>query len=419
MKKILFVFVVLSIATLSTSGQTNNEPVTNAGFFPWSVSLSGGSMLFYGDLRQYPFYPVGKSPWPKDISERKWGIGLAINRQLNSLVSIQGQFQNGKLSGFNRGLGVYFLTSFTEYGINGVVNLKNLIFPDLSDQKISVYGALGIGLINFKSSEKAINDNDEIYSYGYGLYGQPKGRMTEFVFPLGMGAKYRIDNHFNAGIEIYYNFLNTDKLDAHVEEGSKKDKYQYTCIAVSYTFGSADKSESAPKKIKEKKVKSDTTNKFNTSDSATVKNTEKKVNSDTIVKTNKPDNTIKKSSPRGDDDNDGVVNKFDKCPNTPSYALVDENGCPYDEDGDGVPDYNDKCQGTPGDVRVDSVGCPVDSDGDRVADYLDNCPDTPKKAKVDAEGCPVDTDGDGVYDGIDKCPDTPKGTKVDAKGCPV
>ena len=59
----------------------------------------------------------------------------------------------------------------------------------------------------------------------------------------------------------------------------------------------------------------------------------------------------------------------------------------------------------------------TDSDGDGVVDRLDKCPNTPKGAKVDRDGCPLDGDGDGVYDGIDKCPTTPKGAKVGPLGC--
>jgi opacity protein-like surface antigen len=64
-------------------------------------------------------------------------------------------------------------------------------------------------------------------------------------------------------------------------------------------------------------------------------------------------------------------------------------------------------------------GKPKDQDEDGVPDRLDFCPDTPVGAKVDKNGCPLDSDGDGIYDGLDKCPDTPPGTKVDVNGCPI
>ncbi len=120
-----------------------------------------------------------------------------------------------------------------------------------------------------------------------------------------------------------------------------------------------------------------------------------------------------------DSDGDGVLDKYDQCPNTPKGVKVDEFGCPIDSDKDGVPDYLDKCPNTPKGVQVDKDGCPVDSDGDGVPDYLDKCPNTPAGAKVDKDGCPVDSDGDGVPDDLDKCPDTPVGVQVDANGCPV
>jgi OmpA-OmpF porin, OOP family len=146
-----------------------------------------------------------------------------------------------------------------------------------------------------------------------------------------------------------------------------------------------------------------------------------------------------------DTDGDGVPDRKDKCPDTPSGVAVDENGCPLDGDKDGVPDYQDQCpteagtaamQGCPdrdGDGVADKDdqcpdqagvaalrGCP-DADGDGVADSADKCPDTPRGTQVDANGCPlvVDADGDGIPDSADKCPDTPRGAKVDANGCPM
>jgi len=128
---------------------------------------------------------------------------------------------------------------------------------------------------------------------------------------------------------------------------------------------------------------------------------------------------------RKDADKDGVVDRLDKCPNTPFGVIVDKKGCPVDTDGDGVPDYLDKCPKTPPAAysTIDQDGCPKDTDGDGVPDYLDKCPDTSKEARghVDKKGCPLDTDGDGVPDYLDKCPNTPKAAygHVDKNGCPI
>jgi OOP family OmpA-OmpF porin len=117
-----------------------------------------------------------------------------------------------------------------------------------------------------------------------------------------------------------------------------------------------------------------------------------------------------------DTDGDGVPDRKDKCPDTPTGVKVDENGCPVDTDGDGVADYQDKCPDVKGLAALQ--GCP-DADGDGVTDADDKCPNTPAGVRVDASGCPLDADGDGVADYLDKCPGTPAGVKVDANGCPL
>ncbi|MFH1687276.1 MAG: OmpA family protein [bacterium] len=120
-----------------------------------------------------------------------------------------------------------------------------------------------------------------------------------------------------------------------------------------------------------------------------------------------------------DQDDDGVKDSKDKCPDTPRGAVVDKQGCPLDEDGDGVYDGLDSCAATPAGVKVDQFGCPLDTDGDGVWDSWDKCPKTPTGVAVDDKGCPLDGDMDGVPDYLDKCADTPAGATVNTDGCPM
>ncbi|MBB6612362.1 OmpA family protein [Pontibacter sp. Tf4] len=114
-----------------------------------------------------------------------------------------------------------------------------------------------------------------------------------------------------------------------------------------------------------------------------------------------------------DTDMDGVSDRRDKCPDTPTGVQVDKDGCPIDTDGDGVADYQDQCPTEAGVANLQ--GCP-DKDGDGVADKDDQCPDEAGTAAT--QGCP-DSDGDGVADRDDKCPDTPAGVQTGPDGCPV
>lgn len=134
-----------------------------------------------------------------------------------------------------------------------------------------------------------------------------------------------------------------------------------------------------------------------------------------------PEDRARRSSKRHlgkeDDDGDGVMNKDDRCPQTPPEAHVDNSGCPKDSDGDGVPDGIDRCPRSRANEKIGPDGCPADQDGDRVPDFTDSCPDTPTEAHVDEWGCPRDVDHDGVFDGLDLCDDSPFGAKVDIDGC--
>ena len=112
-----------------------------------------------------------------------------------------------------------------------------------------------------------------------------------------------------------------------------------------------------------------------------------------------------------DTDKDGVSDKKDNCPDTPTGVAVDKMGCPLDKDSDGVADYLDNCPDMPGSKTLN--GCP-DKDNDGVEDSKDRCPD--QAGTVTLKGCP-DADKDGVADIDDQCANTKPGTKVDAKGC--
>ena len=118
-------------------------------------------------------------------------------------------------------------------------------------------------------------------------------------------------------------------------------------------------------------------------------------------------------------DGDGVIDKADACPETPTGSHVDWKGCLKDTDNDGVYDGQDLCPETLPYITVNRDGCPEDTDLDGVSDILDRCPNTLANIMVDRYGCPSDSDNDKVIDSIDECPDTPEGITVNNKGCPL
>ena len=119
--------------------------------------------------------------------------------------------------------------------------------------------------------------------------------------------------------------------------------------------------------------------------------------------------------PTGDLDVDGIANNADNCPNVANNNQADSDGdglgdaCDPDDDNDGVIDANDLCPNTPAGTQVNSGGCP-DADGDGVADTSDNCPHTMNadQADFDHDGigdvCDADDDNDGDPDATDCAP---------------
>lgn len=99
-----------------------------------------------------------------------------------------------------------------------------------------------------------------------------------------------------------------------------------------------------------------------------------------------------------DNDLDRVVDYMDDCPDTRPGIKVDTNGCAPDNDDDGVSNEEDHCPGTLAGLEVDSNGCELsgDADGDGVVDRLDQCPDTPT-AGVPGSAVAKKTEGSPSY----------------------
>ncbi len=131
-----------------------------------------------------------------------------------------------------------------------------------------------------------------------------------------------------------------------------------------------------------------------------------------------------------DDDNDGVPNTCDNCPD-------DVNEDQANSDGDSHGDVCDNCLNDDNEDQADcgsnGVGdvCDVNTDGDSLTDECDNCPATPNDDQADGDGdgvgnlcdnCLIDAnsnqsdlDNDGTGDVCDGCPSDPN--KIDPGLC--
>jgi OOP family OmpA-OmpF porin len=336
--KTFTIICLLGVALNATSYAQTDNGTGKVKYNTWSVTLSGGSMLFYGDLKQFDFYPIsaenGKEwyGFTKDISERKMGFGLAVTKQISPIFGVQGELQKGKLGGVKTSVDAYFIADVLKYGINFTVNFTNMFFPNCKNHFISFYGIAGMGYLNFKTVAKTISTDAEIMSYGYGNYGQDNEKTTELAIPLGLGLKYKLSPKFDLGIECTLNNINTDKLDAYVRANTAKDKYSYTAITLTYKIG---KNEKSLEWVTPKEMDSDnliplftTINKKVDSLGGKLNEVTNKVNNieGRVTHLEKDVADLKNPPKEADDDNDGVPNSKDLEPNTPKGNLVNFQG---------------------------------------------------------------------------------------------
>lgn len=96
---------------------------------------------------------------------------------------------------------------------------------------------------------------------------------------------------------------------------------------------------------------------------------------------------------------------------------------PSDSDGDGIGDRVDLCPDTPSGESISSNGCSesqIDDDEDGIMNDIDLCPNTPIGESTNADGCSgsqLDVDGDGIMNNIDVCPNSVILSLVDENGC--
>lgn len=356
MKNLLLILSIISVFNTVDSYSQNNTKQINT----LSVDLNIAPTLFYGELKQNDWLPSFSSK-----SELGMSYGLSINKTFNYALGGRFQFNTGSIKGmyYDSKLvesdinNVYFINNYNELGFFAIVNFSNMIFPkSYSEKKYYFYGLVGFGLSSFRTIKRNIDSDVIIRSFGYDNSGsKTKNKTTENTFPMGFGMKYKVNDKIDLGFEISLRNPKSDKLDASTYELNGKDNYQLNSFIITYKIG---------------KNKDD----FNWSNPYA-----------DIVKTNE---LLKQKIMllSRDSDYDGVVDYFDKEPETPEGAPVDYTGKALDTDEDGIADYKDMEIHSPFNSKVDTSGVIVDSDNDGIDDNNDVENSTPKGAVVNFKG---------------------------------
>jgi len=229
MRKIVLLFLMLGIFATSKSYSQDSEK--GKIFDNWTINASGGLSLFWGDMKQYKFYPVNRYE-----NERNFAFSLTLSKKLSNTFELRGQFIKGEMSGTKRYIKRYFKGEFNEYYIGGTLSFLNLVYGYEPCRRIDIYGVGGIGFIDFRSVKRVLGSNTFVSSTGYSNNGTVEEKMqTETVIPIGFGIKYKIDQRFEVNLENLWTIANSDQLD--LTEGKfKYDILTYTSLGITYRF---------------------------------------------------------------------------------------------------------------------------------------------------------------------------------------
>ena len=309
----------------------------------------------------------------------KFASGVLLRYQFKKHINLRSTLLIGNLVGddanymSNAARMASFKTSFFELSLLGEYDLFHISgnSKGIFTDNFTPYAFGGLGFALIDSAPQFGSNSPEIAADRAAQFSD-----VQPVIPIGFGVKYNIVKNIIIGLEMGIHMSFTDYLDGISNAGNPASNdhfFSYTINAV-YQFGNSDADNDG---IVDKKDRCP----------------------------NLPGPTKFSGCP--DTDGDGLTDDEDECPKIPGKALL--KGCP-DSDDDGVPDFYDDCPNDPGIRRLG--GCP-DTDNDGIVDLEDNCPTIAGIPSLN--GCP-DADRDGIMDSKDACPFEP-GT-AETMGCP-
>jgi len=312
MKSNLFKSLPVVLAGLLVgSAAVAQEPAattTTTPFRTWSIGVNAGGLT--------PLSPLGGR---NDFSNNKtsFGYGLYVKKQLTNYFSLRLDGVMGKLkgdnteaydSGFTNTSTVSAFDTKLNYSasLNAVINMFNIdMFR--KENAVQLYASAGAGLAGYKPTITTAG--------GATAYAGGK-TINELIIPVGVGAKFKVSDGVNIDLGWTINYVDGDNLDGLYKNGNN-DKYNYAYAGLEFALG------------KGKQLAFHNPVAATYDEALAAKNTANALKGD--LDAQKAENAKLRSEMADllkDTDGDGVADKLDKCPGTPSGTVVDGSGCP-------------------------------------------------------------------------------------------
>jgi hypothetical protein len=335
-----------------SSGSANVKPFDNKSrrFNDWSISVGGGTaFMAHSDLTS--------------LHENKinWGYNayVSIDKQITHTFALSVMYTRGETkqtaqlpgaAGQLAGMGTA-TTKFNQVSLVGDVNFSNLLrrVDNHSPFRWAFHGYAGIGFQGYNTS---LHDNNEFrwseIPKRVPLFIHQDLDINSLFYQFGMGVKYNVSRLIDVEARTMYLISGDDEFDgggwagpADYDPASTVSKYNMirksrsdnawtVSLGVSFKLGKHLSHLAWHDPLQEAYYRTSVLENATT---------------DFVV------------CEKGDADNDGVCDDWDRQLDTPAGARVDGAGVALDMDLDGVIDLYDKCVTVPG--PVENNGCPV------------------------------------------------------------
>lgn len=299
----------VAVSLFLTTAANAQETTTNSAkpmFKTWSIGVNAGTIA--------PIAPFGGK---NDYANWKssFGYGLYVKKQITPYFSLRLDGNRGILKADNAEpfkSGVVNASPFKSFStdlnyaasLNAVVNMFNWsMFKQQNNAQI--YTSIGAGLADYTVTTTS--------SAGAAVESPSR---SELNIPVGVGAKFRLSEGVNFDLGWTINFVDADNLDGY-NRGSN-DKWNYAHAGLEFALGGG----------KQLAFFSPTAATYD--EALAAKNMASALKSD--LDAAKADNAKLRSEMADllkDSDGDGVADKLDKCPDTPTGTVVDGSGCPF------------------------------------------------------------------------------------------
>ena len=310
LKKIVFTSLSSLMTTVAIGQNTttveNTKPLGPATQYrTWSVGVN------VGVLNQSNIFGFNQDGFNK--LEHNLGYSVYIKKQLSPSFGIKAQYLGGKVAGTNEDAPTGDIKNFEttlpwSAALSGEWILANTNWR-FFNSIVKPYAAVGLGAMNFETTtmvDEATTTADS---------------QTKLYVPVDFGFKFAISKGISLDLGYQLNWANQN-FDGRTGGTFKNDLFSYAHAGIEIALGNTSKPA-----LNNSNPVATLVNDYN------AKYSELKAERDELVAANQALESKMEdlNTQLGDDDNDGVANKFDKCPNTPAGIQVDGAGCPLPE----------------------------------------------------------------------------------------